>query len=35
MKEGMGLKGKVKRDEKDVRTVAKAMKVWKWWQKKG
>jgi hypothetical protein len=32
MQEGVGLKGKVRRDEKGVRTVAKVM-VWKWWQK--
>jgi hypothetical protein len=31
---GVRLKGKVRRDEKGVRTVAKAMKVWKWWQKR-
>jgi hypothetical protein len=27
------LKGKVRRDRKSVRTVAMAMKAWKWWQK--
>jgi len=29
MKEGVGLKGKVRRGEKGVRTMTKAMKVWK------
>jgi hypothetical protein len=33
--EGCGVKRKVRRDEKDVRMVAKVMKVWKWWQMKG
>jgi hypothetical protein len=31
--QGVELKGKVRRDRKSVRTVAMAMKVWKWWQK--
>lgn len=34
-KEGMkgaGLKRKVSRDEKGMRSVANVMKVWKWWQ---
>jgi hypothetical protein len=28
--QGVELKGKVRRDRKSVRTVAKAMKVWEW-----
>jgi hypothetical protein len=31
--QGVELKGKVRRDRKSVRTVAMAMKAWKWWQK--